>query len=247
MSNNKIYANCPYFKLGLCHSYKEKNCKYFYHKPCIDNYLCRDDNCKYGHGISIMKRTIITNMYDLIPNYDYDKNNYYNYNCDKINCINEDCEQEHYFSYENRCFIYKIANQYVSDEQAWQLYETKYYAKSPVPSEVMSSNDTIPADSPIISRTMSSNDTIPADSPCPIATTPPPALTATYSSLFKDEIGVMTETMINIRKELAYNTKQSDNIKEQIRKLENDLVISENKIQKNKKQLKDLASKIADC
>ena len=70
-----IYENCPDFKLGICTAYKDKTCKYAYHKACDNNYLCRDDNCKYGHGISIMKRTIISDMYDTIVNNDYDEKN----------------------------------------------------------------------------------------------------------------------------------------------------------------------------
>ena len=166
-----IYENCPDFKLGICTAYKDKTCKYAYHKACDNNYLCRDDNCKYGHGISIMKRTIISDMYDTIVNNDYDDTY-----CSKINCISEECHKEHYFSYDNRSFIYKIVNQNVSDEQAWNEYQEKY-------TMVASLNDT--------------------------TTNTPPILT-TYASLFKiDEI---TEEMLNIRKELAYNTKHKDTI-----------------------------------
>jgi chromosome segregation ATPase len=59
-----------------------------------------------------------------------------------------------------------------------------------------------------------------------------------------DEI---TETMLNIRKELSYNTKHKDNIKEQIEQLETELMLVESKITNNKAQLKQLAAKIADC
>jgi len=78
---------------------------------------------------------------------------------------------------------------------------------------------------------------------CPTTNTPP--ILTTYASLFKiDEI---TEEMLNIRKELAYNTKHKDTIKEQIKQLEDELVIVESKIDNNKTQLKQLAVKIADC
>lgn len=213
-----IYENCPDFKLGLCSAYKDETCKYAYHKACKDNYLCRDDNCKYGHGISIMKRTIISDMYDTIVNNDYDDTY-----CHKINCISEECHKEHYFNYDNRSFIYKIVNQNVSDEQAWNEYQQKYTMVASASSSAVSLNDT--------------------SFLCPTTNTPP--ILTTYASLFKiDEI---TEEMLNIRKELAYNTKHKDTIKEQIKQLEDELVIVESKIDNNKTQLKQLAVKIADC
>ena len=220
-----IYENCPDFKLGICTAYKDKTCKYAYHKACDNNYLCRDDNCKYGNGISIMKRTIISDMYDTIVNNDYnEKNDTY---CSKINCISEECHREHYFSYDNRSFIYKIVNQNVTDEQAWNEYQEKYTMVASVSSSTVSLND--------ISFL------------CP--TTTPPILT-TYASLFKNqttEIDEITEVMLNIRKELSHNTKRKDTIKKQIKQLEDELVIVENRITNNKTQLKQLATKIADC
>lgn len=226
-----IYENCPDFKLGLCTAYKDETCKYAYHKACKDNYLCRDDNCKYGHGISIMKRTILTNMYDTIVNNDYDEND--DKFCHKINCISEECHKEHYFNYDNRSFIYKIVNQNVNDEEAWNEYQQKYTVSSSEYSNTLSSSDTI--DSRYITNT------------------PSPILTTTYASLLKqqadktDEIDEIAETMFNIRKELSYNTKHKDNIKEQIKQLEAELVVLENNITNNKTQLKQLAVKIADC
>jgi hypothetical protein len=213
-----IYENCPNFKLGLCTAYKNDTCNYAYHKACNDNYLCRDDNCKYGHGISIMKRTIISDMYDTIFNNDYDETS--EKYCHKINCISEECHKEHYFSYDNRSFIYKIVNQNVSDEQAWNEYQEKY----------------------TVSRS--------------IINTPSPILATTYASLLKrqvdktdeiDEIDEITEKMLNIRKELLYNTKHKNTIKKQIDQLEAELVVVENNITNNKTQLKELAIKIADC
>lgn len=205
-----IYENCPDFKLGLCTAYKDETCNYAYHKACKDNYLCRDDNCKYGHGISIMKRTIISDMYDTIVNNDYDDTY-----CHKINCISEECHKEHYFNYDNRSFIYKIVNQNVSDEQAWNEYQQKYTVSSSGYSNVLSLNDT-----------------------------------TTYASLFKpqvEQLDEITEKMLNIRKDLSYNTKHKDTIKEQIEKLKAELFIVENNITNNKTQLKELAVKIADC
>jgi hypothetical protein len=230
-----IYENCPDFKLGICTAYKDKTCKYAYHKACDNNYLCRDDNCKYGHGISIMKRTIISDMYDTIVNNDYnEKNDTY---CSKINCISEECHREHYFSYDNRSFIYKIVNQNVTDEQAWNEYQEKYTIVTSVSSIEVSLNDT--------------------SFLCPTTNTPP--ILTTYASLFKNqtteideidkttEIDEITEEMLNIRKELSHNTKRKDTIKAQIKQLEDELVIVESRIANNKTQLKQLASKIADC
>lgn len=226
-----IYENCPDFKLGLCTAYKDETCKYAYHKACKDNYLCRDDNCKYGHGISIMKRTILTNMYDTIVNNDYDEKD--DKFCHKINCISEECHKEHYFNYDNRSFIYKIVNQNVDDEEAWNEYQQKYTKVASASSSALSLNETILSNS---------SPSLPG--------TPSPILTSTYASLFKtqvEQLDEITETMLNIRKELSYNTKHKDNIKEQIEQLETELMLVESKITNNKAQLKQLAAKIADC
>ena len=98
------------------------------------------------------------------------------------------------------------------------------------------------------SSTVSLND---SDNASPTTNTPP--ILTTYASLFKnqtneiDEIDEITEIMLNIRKELSHNTKRKDTIKEQIKQLEDELVIVESKIDNNKTQLKQLATKIADC
>ena len=171
-------------------------------------------------------------MYDSIINHDYDENN--DQYCSKINCTSVECVKEHYFSFNNRAFIYKIVNQNVNDEQAWGEYEKTYSIASHEDIEIISS------------RTF-----------CPIVDIPP--VLTTYASLLKDntndvddiddvdDVDKLTETIINIRKKLHDNTKYKDNIKEQIRKLEAELTITENKIIDSKNQLKKLAVKIADC
>tara|TARA_B110000483_G_scaffold10021_1_gene11843 strand:- start:214 stop:396 length:183 start_codon:yes stop_codon:yes gene_type:complete len=55
------------------------------------------------------------------------------------------------------------------------------------------------------------------------------------------------ETMKNIRNNITDDTKKVVSIKDQIKKLQEDLGKTEEKIKKDKNKLKELAVKIADC
>jgi hypothetical protein len=117
--------NCPYFKVGKCTGYKNGECPYKYHKKCFNNFTCCDPNCKFGHGISIMKREIVNDIYEeckIINNSVYKKDMCYY----SITCNSKDCDLEHELSYDNRAFIEKIANQSVTDDMAIDLYSKKY-------------------------------------------------------------------------------------------------------------------------
>ena len=231
MTYNKFHTNCPHFNVGKCTSYK--TCKYKYHKKCPDNFLCEYEDCKYGHGISYMKRVIINNIYDKKKYIDYDDNE-----CRMpMNCINKDCEYDHPIDYEDRAFVYNIIDHTISDENAWSNYEKKYISYSPA------------------SSTMSSTSTIPTMcSPCPVVASPP--LSGSYLSVFKkeeepskdmDDMLSIIEDMKNIRNNIDVDTKKVDSIKEQIKKLQEELSNTEEKIKKDKNKLKELAVKIAEC
>jgi len=55
------------------------------------------------------------------------------------------------------------------------------------------------------------------------------------------------ETMKNIRNNITDDTKKLVSIKDQIKKLEEEYLLTEEKIKKDKNKLKELAVKIADC
>jgi hypothetical protein len=233
MSYNKFHTNCPHFNVGNCKSFK--TCKYKYHKKCGANFLCDNEDCELGHGISYMKRVIIVNIYD---------KKYFGYICEDnackmpMNCINKHCEYEHPIDYADRSFIYNIINPTITDENAWSNYEKKYNSYSPA------------------STTMSSSSTVPATcSPCPVVSSPPP-LSGSFASLFTEQVEdnkeddsmiAIIETMKNIRNNITDDTKKVVSIKDQIKKLQEELNTTEEKIKKDKNKLKELAVKIADC
>ena len=239
MTYNKYNTNCPHFKVGNCSSYKNGVCKYKYHKKCDENFLCNREDCKFGHGISYMKRVIINYIYDekysrASSAYEYSDNK-----CKMpMNCINKDCECDHHLEYDDRSFIYNISNPTINDENAWSNYEKKYSSYSPATS------------------TMSSSSTVPAMcSPCPVISSPPP-LSGSFASLFTEQVEdnkeddsmmAIIETMKNIRNNITDDTKKVVSIKDQIKKLQENLNTTEEKIKKDKNNLKELAVKIAEC
>ena len=242
MTYNKFHTNCPHFKVGNCSSYKNGVCKYKYHKTCDENFLCNREDCKFGHGISYMKRVIINYIYDE----KYSSASGYEDSDNKCKmpmiCINKDCECDHHIEYDARSFIYNISNPTINDENAWSNYVKKYSSYSPA------------------SSTMSSSSTVPAMcSPCPVVSSSPPPLSGSFASLFTeagveakveaeaDTMIAIIETMKNIRNNITGDTKKVVSIKEQIKKLQEDLSKTEEKIKKDKNNLKELAVKIAEC
>ena len=55
------------------------------------------------------------------------------------------------------------------------------------------------------------------------------------------------EDMKNIRSDIDADTKKADSIKEQIKKMQEELYNTEEKIKEDKNTLKELAVKIAEC
>lgn len=118
-------TNCPLFKIGTCKGYLTRECKYKFHKKCIDNFLCPDENCILGHGISFIKRTILINIYNKNSQKElYDKST------NKCNmplvCSKFDCKLHHFLEYKDRQHIIYIINNNNSDKDALQYYNKKY-------------------------------------------------------------------------------------------------------------------------
>lgn len=118
-------TNCPLFKIGTCKGYLTRECKYKFHKKCIDNFLCPDENCILGHGISFIKRTILINIYNKNSRKElYDKST------NKCNmplvCSKFDCKFHHFLEYKDRQHIIYIINNNNSDKDALQYYNKKY-------------------------------------------------------------------------------------------------------------------------
>lgn len=241
MSYNKYAKNCPKFAIGCCKKDSSNPCPYYYHKTCKYNYLCDDPECKYGHGISVDKREIIY----YIDEIKY-REAYFNANaedkCDMpMNCIKKDCNLEHRYNYEDREFIYMIADNTMTDDIAWDKYYSKYNDEKLRSSTTLSNNTTVcPSET---SRSVS------------VDSSPKP-LTNSYASLFKDkkeenvetddDMVKMMDEMMNIRKEITTNTKYKDDIEEKIKELKKELEQVDKKISDNKDQLKILATKVAD-
>jgi hypothetical protein len=184
-----------------------------------------------------MKRVIINYIYDE----KYSRASGYEDSDNKckmpMNCINKDCECDHHIEYDARSFIYNISNPTINDENAWSNYVKKYSSYSPA------------------SSTMSSTSTVPAMcSPCPVVSSPP--LSGSFVSLFTEQVEdnkegdimlSIIEDIKNIRNNIDLDTKKVVSIKDQIKKLQEALNTTDEKIKKDKNKLKELAVKIADC
>jgi hypothetical protein len=234
-----FHINCPQFSVGACVSYKEGKCKYKYHKCCKDNFLCDEENCKYGHGISVMKRLIVNKIYD--EKYDI-KTSVYETSENRcgmpMNCINPDCNSDHHLEAKDRAFIYKMANIIVPDEDAWNEYEKLYYSNDSPGSDAMSAGSTM--------------------SPGPIMSPPPSSIfTKTFASLLKDdyvpvkedpddEMTSIMDDMLKIRKDISIKNKQIIDIKENLEKLKQALIVAEDDLKIGKNKLKETATKIAN-
>ena len=251
MTYNRFNTNCPHFAIGCCNGNSTDNkCKYKYHVICKNNYFCDCEDCKFGHGITYKKRYIVNEIYDMKYSKNCDYENRDNRCKIAMTCINPNCDKDHHLSMEDRVFIYKIANKDMSDDTAWKAYEKKYCQNIESPATtVMSCNSTVAAMTP-------TNDEI--------VQSPPPPLTNSYASLFKktDENEIVetvqsvnnTDNMVkimdkikSIRTTIDTDTKHQNNIKEQIKKLEEEFLKYEQKNKDNKEELKQLAIKLTEC
>ena len=236
-SYDTFSTNCPHFAIGCCTFFKEGSCKYKYHKRCDENFLCKRYDCKYGHGISPEKRLIINDIYDE----KYSSSSVFETSekpCKMaMNCINKDCSCDHHLEYADRSFIYKIVNHEVTDKEAKAEYAKKYGGGVSPRSDTMSSGSTI--------------------SSVPPPPTPP-AMTTSFAALVKasvvcedivdqtnDEMSKIMDEMVLIRKDIAVKNKRVVDIKEQLKKMKDELSIAEAEEKSGKTRLKELALQIA--
>jgi hypothetical protein len=135
-------TNCPLFKIGTCKGYITRECKYKYHKKCKDNFLCSDENCILGHGISFIKRTILINI-----NEKHSKVDLFNNSQDKCTvplvCSKADCKLQHLLEYNDRQNIIYIINTFNSDKEALNYYHKKYENNIVPPKEPIEPDDII--------------------------------------------------------------------------------------------------------
>jgi hypothetical protein len=151
-----------------------------------------------------------------------------------MNCINKDCTCDHHLEYADRSFIYKIVNHEVTDKEAKAEYAKKYGGGVSPRSDTMSSGSTISS--------------VP----------PPPAMTTSFAALVKasvvcedivdqtnDEMSKIMDEMLLIRKDIAVKNKRVVDIKEQLKKMKDELSIAEADEKSGKTRLKELALQIA--
>ena len=116
MTNYNI--DCPDFMIGKCKDIK--NCPYKYHIPCNDNYICINEYCTKGHGITLIKRELINKIYTEFYDNDYDESNI---QCEyPLNCFSEDCLKAHYVNYQYRKVIRDIINNHNDDNKVIEIY-----------------------------------------------------------------------------------------------------------------------------
>ena len=223
-------TNCPLFNIGKCNKYS--SCKYIHHKKCKDNYVCSDENCKLGHGTNLTKRTIISNIYSqyYLDSFDDSTNKCGN----PLGCTNPKCNFDHFLIFKHRDNISYIVNN-LEDDEAKKYYAKKYKQNN--------NNNYL-----FSIKTLNSNNTSPSTS----ATSSPIIVGKSYSDSVKGQITSspsITTTMDSIiekRKELKDNITNMEDIKMQINALQNMVKEYEDKIENNKKQLRDLASNLAE-
>ena len=237
-------TNCPLFKIGTCKGYITRECNYKYHKKCKDNFLCSDENCNLGHGISYIKRNILINI-----NNKYSQIDNFNISSDKciypLVCTKSECKLHHLLEYNHRQNIIYIINTNLSDKEALNYYNKKY--ETPIAPITPIAHIT-----PIT----------------PIKCYSPVSSTKSYADLVKSNISnisniiedTMEDTMdvtmdvtmdimddiIEENKNIKMNTNKIESIKKQIIELENSLKDYENNIKISNDKLRNLANKIAD-
>lgn len=227
-------TNCPLFNIGKC--YKYTTCKYIHHKKCKNNYVCSDENCKLGHGTNLTKRIIISNIYSLyyLDSFDNSTNKCNN----PLGCTNTKCNLDHFLIFKHRDNISYIVNKLDNDE-AKTFYSKKYKQNNNYLSSI---------------KTLNSNNTTPSNS----TTSSPIIVGKSYSDSVKGliisspsissnpSITITMDSIIEKNKELKNNITNMKDIKMQINTLENMVSKYEDKIQNNKKQLRDLANDLAN-
>ena len=113
--------NCPYFKIGECKGFNDQSCIYKYHKKCNDNFRCDNYECTFGHGISPVKRAIISEIYD--TNFRSNGYGYSETDCQyTMTCFKKNCQDVHDIELSYRSFIANLVKKHVNDNMAHMMY-----------------------------------------------------------------------------------------------------------------------------
>ena len=114
----EICLDCPNFMIGLCKDIK--NCPYENHDKCPDNYLCINEFCMKGHGITLVKRELINKIYTEFYNNNFDDSDI---QCEyPLNCFSENCIKSHYVDFKYRKVISNIINLRHDDTKAIEIF-----------------------------------------------------------------------------------------------------------------------------
>ena len=116
----EICLDCPNFMIGLCKDIK--NCSYEKHDKCPDNYLCVNEFCTKGHGITLIKRELINKIYTEFYNNNFDESDI---QCEyPLNCFSENCLKSHYVDFKYRKVISNIINPKHDDTKAIDIFNS---------------------------------------------------------------------------------------------------------------------------
>lgn len=121
----EICLDCPNFMIGSCKDIK--NCPYENHEKCPDNYLCVNEFCTKGHGITLVKRELINKIYTEFYNNNFDESDI---QCEyPLNCFSENCLKSHYVDFKYRKVISNIINPKHDDTKAIEIFNNNIQIK----------------------------------------------------------------------------------------------------------------------
>lgn len=105
-------TECPEYMVGNCKGFDK--CFYKFHYRCDDNYLCDTELCKKGHGISLIKRQFVKEIYNTNFNIKYENSEN---KCEHpLLCYDANCIKSHYISIVHRNNIKNIIKCRTDDE-----------------------------------------------------------------------------------------------------------------------------------
>ena len=118
-------TECPDYMVGNCKGYDK--CFYKLHYRCDTNYLCDKELCKKGHGISLIKRQFVTEIYNNNFNIKYEDSEN---KCEHpLLCYDTNCMKTHYIDIIYRNNIKNIIKCKTDDEAIDKFNSTKKNVK----------------------------------------------------------------------------------------------------------------------
>tara|TARA_X000000368_G_scaffold378769_1_gene333386 strand:+ start:176 stop:913 length:738 start_codon:yes stop_codon:yes gene_type:complete len=149
---SQICLDCPDYMIGLCKDIK--NCPYQKHDKCPDNYLCVNEFCTKGHGITLIKRELINNIYTDFYNNNFDESDI---QCEyPLNCFSENCLKSHYVDFKYRKVISNIINPKHNDSKAIEIFNNFIPSKNLKSTTITIDKLTITIDKPTINKSWAS-------------------------------------------------------------------------------------------